>query len=498
MNRVDRSADLSEARKTGTHRASRKHQSLVGRTIVVGGAAVCVGLLAELNVPDANALSILLPGSNGNAIQINILEGNIFKPQFGLGGNGSNNRTIGSIIFGGKDPTGSSHVLGTIALGGATGSGNVTQVNILSYNIINPQASIFGSNTSANTTVSNVSVGNGNGQSTSNADAGGPGGLFGPALGAGNTTQLSLFSGNIINPQFSLFGPNTSNNTAVTNVSGVNGDGSPTTTTGIFGGAFSAITGSGNSVQAAGASGNIVNPQFSLLGSNASNNLDLTNVSFLNGNYSPTDTEGGALGAFLVGMTGSGNSTQIAGLVSNIVNPQGTLGGFNLSNNTAWSNSTDLNGNGSPNDVTSPGGGNNTIFGQLGSGNANQIGNGNGNILNGQYRLFTALTQPQQQQAPQVQEVQQGSQTQPDQVAELTNAQVGAIEEQGGAGAGTGSSTGTGELIDSNGQPSAPTGPHTLSPLGKRVADAVKNASDAVKGALGLNKPKSPSDTSSN
>ena len=59
------------------------------------------------------------------------------------------------------------------------------------------------------------------------------------------------------------------------------------------------------------------------------------------------------------------------------------------------------NGNYSPNDVTSPGGGlpflggNNTILGQLGSGNANQFGNGNGTIVNDQFRLFTGLTQPQ-------------------------------------------------------------------------------------------------------
>ena len=241
-----RSVDGSPGTKKGAHRVSRKRNSVIGRTVVVGGAAVCIGLLAEMNVPDANALSILLPGGNGNATQINILEGNIFMPQFGLGGNGSNfsnNRTIGGIIFGGLDPTGKSHV---IALGGAKGSGNVTQINIASYNIFNPQTSIFGSNTSNNTTISNVSAANGNGVTTTSADAGGLGGLFGPALGAGNTTQLSLLSSNIFNPQLSLFGNNTSNNTAVTNVSAINGNGSPTATTGggIFGGAFNPITGS--------------------------------------------------------------------------------------------------------------------------------------------------------------------------------------------------------------------------------------------------------------
>ncbi len=394
-----RSVDGSQGTKKGAHRVSRKRNSVIGRTVVVGGAAVCIGLLAEMNVPDANALSILLPGGNGNATQINIFEGNIFMPQFGLGGNGSNisnNRTIGGIIFGGYDPTGKSHV---IALGGAKGSGNVTQINIASYNIFNPQTSIFGSNTSNNTTISNVSAANGNGVTTTSADAGGLGGLFGPALGAGNTTQLSLLSSNIFNPQLSLFGNNTSNNTAVTNVSAINGNLSPTSTTnaGIFGGAFNPITGAGNTTQVAAGAGNIVNPQYSLLGSNSSNNLALTNQSFFNGNGSPTNTEGGALGAFMVGLTGSGNSNQFAGLVSNIVNPQGTFGGVNQSDNTAGSNNAGWNGIGSPTDVTSPGGGNNTILGQVGAGNANQFGNGNGSIINDQFRLFTGLTQPQQQ-----------------------------------------------------------------------------------------------------
>src|SRR5215212_6723947 len=72
------------------HRAPRTDQHLLVRTVGVGGVACCIGLLAEVNAPDADALSIILPSGNGNATQINILEGNIFDPQFGLGGNGSN------------------------------------------------------------------------------------------------------------------------------------------------------------------------------------------------------------------------------------------------------------------------------------------------------------------------------------------------------------------------------------------------------------------------
>ena len=471
---------------------------------MVGGAAVCIGLLAEMNVPDANALSILLPGGNGNATQINIFEGNIFRPQFGLGGNGSNtsnNRTIGGIIFGGQDPTGESHV---IALGGAKGTGNVTQINIASYNIINPQSSIFGNNSSANTTISNVSAANGNGATTTSADAGGLGGLFGPALGAGNTTQLSLLSSNIFNPQFSLFGSNLSQNTAVTNVSAVNGNSSPTSTTnaGIFGGAFNPITGSGNTTQSAVAAGNIVNPQYSLLGSNTSQNLAFTNQSFFNGNGSPTFTQGGGLGAFMVGLTGSGNSNQFAGLVSNIVNPQGTFGGVNQAENEAGSNNAGWNGTGSPNNVTSPAsnlpffGGNNTILGQLGSGNANQFGNGNGTIINDQFRLFTGLTQPQPQPTVAVQQNGPTSQSQTEQrLAEFTNEDLGGDDDQDGTGTGTGSGTGSGPLLDATNQTTAPAGSRPLGPVAQRVADAVNNVSNTVKGALGLNKPKASTTT---
>ena len=43
----------------------------------------------------------------------------------------------------------------------------------------------------------------------------------------------------------------------------------------------------------------------------------------------------------MVGLTGSGNSNQFAGLVSNIFNPQGTFGGVNQSDNEAGSNNAD-------------------------------------------------------------------------------------------------------------------------------------------------------------
>ena len=487
----------------GRHRTTRRKAPIVVRTIGVGAVAGCIALVAEMNAPDAEALSILLPMGNDNATQINILEGNVIDPQFNPAGNTSNNTTIGNIMLG-NTPQGSSDIVVPINSGGTGGYGNVTQVNILSYNIFNPQVSLFGNNMATNTTVSNVSGGNGNGAPASSTS-----GLIGPAAqGSGNTTQIALLSGNIFNPQASLFGSNTSNNTAATNISVLNGNG---VASGIFASdAFSAINGSGNTSQVAGASGNIANPQFSLLGSNTSGNTALVNQSWINGNGSPTVTQGDGLGTFLIGLTGSGNSNQAAGLVSNIWNTQGTLGGYNSSDNTAGSNNSGWNGNGSPNDASSNG--NNTVLGQFGSGNANQIGNGNGTISNDQFRLFTGLTQPGQSTGNSVQQIGQttstdstasgqqtatgqgATQTQPTSSADqpaLTNAEVSSSGQQSG---GTGAPNNVnGVLLFPNGQGGTGGG---LSPLGQKVADAVKSASDAVKGALSPNKGASDSNSS--
>jgi hypothetical protein len=457
----------------GRHRAPHRKQTIVVRTIGVGAVAGCVALVAEMNAPDADALSILIPMGNGNATQVNILEGNKFDPQFGLGGNVSNNTTVGNIMLG-NNP-GNADVVIPLALGGAAGTGNVTQVNILSYNIFNPQVSLFGNNVSNNLTVSNVAAANGNGVATTT----GTPGLFGwdwDGSGSGNTTQVSFLSGNIYNPQLSLFGSNTSNNIAVTNLATGNGNGSPTgSSSGLFGLAGLGMNGSGNSTQVAAGTTNIVNPQASLFGSNSSNNLALTNGSFFNGNGSPTSTSGGGLlGGLLIGQTGSGNSNQVAGGVSNIENTQLALAGFNFSNNYAGSNNQDSNGNGSGNDASSPNGGNNTILGQFGSGNANQFGNGNGNIDNNQFRFL-----PNPNQAPPV-TTPQAPQTPiiaPTDVPGLTNQQVSSSQSTGSGTTGNDN----GVLLYPNGQSGGPSGPDAL---GQKVADAVKGAADAVKNAL--------------
>ena len=94
-----------------------------------------------------------------------------------------------------------------LVIGSAAGNGNTTQVNILSFNIFNPQVAIGGDNVSHNTTINNVSAGNGNNSTTQATSAGG-GSLFGAMIGNGNATQLAFASGNIFNPQWSLGGQN--------------------------------------------------------------------------------------------------------------------------------------------------------------------------------------------------------------------------------------------------------------------------------------------------
>ena len=93
---------------------------------------------------------------------------------------------------------------GRSALGGATGNGNVTQINILSYNIINPQLSLNGREPQHQHDYQQC--GGRQWQQQRQPSCRWDWTLLGGAIGNGNTTQLAFFSGNIFNPQFSLFG----------------------------------------------------------------------------------------------------------------------------------------------------------------------------------------------------------------------------------------------------------------------------------------------------
>jgi hypothetical protein len=318
----------------GVHRAPRKRSALT-RTAAVGGAVVCIGMAYELGAPTADALSMVIPlgdgNGTGNTLRINILEGNILNPQLGIArGNVSNNSTIGGVGTGsGNDTRMTSDGSSTqTALGAAAGNGNEIQVNILSFNIFNPQVSIGGNNVSNNTTISNVAMGNGNNSSTQmvSSSDGLWGGWLSAITGNGNTTQFALLSGNIFNPQWSFGGENISNNTAATNIAAGNGNGSKTTMTagGALGTALLGfMKGNGNTTQTAALTTNIYNPQMST-GGNTSNNEAVTNDAQSNGNNSGTDVgTASALGSILTtGATGNGNTTQNANGSGNIVNNQ--------------------------------------------------------------------------------------------------------------------------------------------------------------------------------
>ena len=156
-------------------------------------------------------------------------------------------------------------------------------------------------------------------------------GLFGGAIGNGNSTQLALFSGNIFNPQFSLFGPNSSENTSILNVAGLNGNNSNTNVTsgGFFGTGLFGQTGNGNTNQTVVGGANIFNPQFSLLGTNLSKNYANANQATGNANQggNVVGSTGGGMWNFLaIGDTGNGNTTQNAQGSGNIYNDQWRLG----------------------------------------------------------------------------------------------------------------------------------------------------------------------------
>jgi hypothetical protein len=315
----------------GAHRRPSRRRQIFARTVAAGGAAVCIGAAADLGTPSAEALSILLPGPDGagSTIRINILEGNVFGPQLGfLGGSTSNNSTIGNAAVGLGNNIINSVLSREIRLGGASGNGNTTQINILSYNIFNPQISL-GPNVSNNTTVNNVAMGNGNNSTSDVTTAGGVLPWFGGATGNGNTVQFSFLSGNIFNPQFSIFGQNLSNNTAITNVAVGNGNYSVATVGlgGWFGG-FLFGGGNGNTLQFGFFVSNVYNPQFSWGAGNISNNTATTNTSSGNGNNSSNEVTGGGLGTAVGGVIGNGNSTQVSAGSGNIYNDQINVGPF--------------------------------------------------------------------------------------------------------------------------------------------------------------------------
>lgn len=344
-------ATRRQRRTSGAHRVPRK-RSVLTRTVAAGGAIVCIGAAYEATAPTVHALSIVFytPQANGttNELRVDLAQGNIFDPQLGLlGSNVSNNSTSGNGAIGTSNNPLSNLILNNpiirllntlwnreIVIGPAAAGpvNNITQISLASFNIFNPQASIFGGNLSHNTTNSNTAVGYGNYGNTSATSV--PNLLtswFGGMTGNGNAHQLAFLSGNIFNPQWSIFGPNVSNNTAITNVADYNGNYSQTSMMqggGLLGAVVrlfvGGMTGNGNTTQTAVGTSNITNPQISIGGSNQSNNTAVTNEAVGNGNNSQTTVgaSNGSGNVVAAGTTGNGNTTQTAVNASNIENPQ--------------------------------------------------------------------------------------------------------------------------------------------------------------------------------
>jgi hypothetical protein len=327
----------------------------VTRVVAAGGAVICLGAAYEITAPTVHALSFVFrtPDGSGhtNEMRINVLQGNIFDPQLGiLGANVSNNSTTGNgtsstpnnplvnnPLFNNPVTRLINAVLNAEFVIGGAASGpinNSMQISFGSFNILNPQASLFGGNLSNNTTGTNIAVGHGNGTSASATSV--PNfwnSFFGGTTGNGNVMQFAFFSGNIFNPQWSIFGPNVSNNTAETNVAANNGNYSQTGGPqggGLLGAVvrlfMGGMTGNGNASQTAVGTSNITNPQVSIGGSNQSNNTAVTNDANTNGNNSQTTT-----GGISIGTTGNGNTNQTAIGSSNIENTQVSAGDIGLS-----------------------------------------------------------------------------------------------------------------------------------------------------------------------
>ena len=354
----------------GIHRMPRK-RSVMTRTVAAGGvaaggAACCLGLLGDGTTPTANAFSATFV-EGGETIQLNVLEGNVIDPQFGLGGNSSNNSTIGNIFTG----HGNGNTTGINSTGTGSGTtnttvnnGNTIQINILSGNIFNPQLSLLGGNSSNNSTLGNLSSNNGNGNTTGvNYTATGTGsGTTNTTVNNGNTEQIDILSGNVFNPQLSLLGGNSSNNSTIGNMSDSNGNGNITgvnsTVTGSQTGSptgsgqtTNATVSNGNTKQTVFGSGNIFNPQLSLLGGNTDNNSTLGNIATRNGNANATGVTSTTTGfgspiGNSVGLTvDNGNSQQKTNLAGNIVNPQLSFGlGSGTPLSTPFSGGASVNG----------------------------------------------------------------------------------------------------------------------------------------------------------
>jgi hypothetical protein len=223
------------------------------------------------NGSDTDVKQGYLIDGNGNVYQIAFMQGNIVNPQFAV--NGDNYSTIDAYgNYAETNGNGSNTESTSGTLGFVTGNGNVVQIEILSFNVINPQVAVNGSNNLDISTSGNQAYDNGNGSNTTAAGKIPPGvgipGLFyvyTTQTGNGNVTHVAILSHNVWAPQIAIPGPrpgsgqNTSNIDTLANDAQDNGNGSVTDAD--IDPPEGGQTGNGNVNQDAHDSGAIFNPQ---------------------------------------------------------------------------------------------------------------------------------------------------------------------------------------------------------------------------------------------
>ena len=233
---------------------------------------------------------------------------------------------------------------------------------------------IFGDNNSKIVTYGNWAENNGTAESVTGGQ------VLGHVVDAnGNVFQLEFFEGNVVNPQFALFGDNTSEIFTQGNVAKNNG--------GDTSGALAFIDANGNVVQVMILSHNVINPQVSVGGSNTVDIYSGGNLAEGNGG-----DVAGIAGFFTI--TKVGNVTQIAILSNNVWAPQLVLpdfhgrGGSNTADIIVETNTAEADGI----DVDLPP---NPPPGRIDVGNIHQWAPfGNGNIINQQWNLAHQTSTP--------------------------------------------------------------------------------------------------------
>ena len=361
------------------------------RVFGAASAVLAVGLAIS---PAGQAASVIDRADEaGNSFQAND-GGDVIKPQFALWPLTGNNNNSTVVHYESNDATGRGSGTAAEPFQGQPfllgfGAGNIAQVST-GGNVVTPQFVAFGDNTSHIETFGNWALDNGQ---ESESVTGGP--VIGHVVdGNGNVFQLEFLQGNVINPQFALFGDNTSYIDTAGNHAGGNGSGSTTANSG----ALAFVDGNGNVVQIVILSHNVINPQVSAGGSNDLEIWSAGNVATGNGNNATTGLSG-IFGVTTI-VTGNGNITQIAILSNNVWAPQMVLPGFmgtdgsNTSRIHTFTNDAVENGVGSDTtvdalDKTT------TSLHQFGNGNIwQQAPFGNGNIDNPQINLGTNHSTP--------------------------------------------------------------------------------------------------------